>query len=614
MCGICGSYTCGQGDVTLAELRAMNETMLDRGPDGDGFFVDKDFGMAMRRLAIIDIAGGYQPHSSEDGSIQVVLNGEIYNYIELREQLEKRGHVFRSHSDVEVVAHLYEEKGLKAIEDLNGMFGFCLWDARKRRMWLGRDRLGIKPLLWRRHKGGISFASTLTALRSQGGWKPEVDADSLILYMLLAYVPAPRTIYKDVYKLMPGHWLTLDADGSVHIEQYWSAEQPEAEYTEKEFTEKAEALLHDSARLQARSDVPVGCYLSGGIDSSLITAFFSNNYGSNVHTLNMEFEGKDFRESPIAAEVGRFCNTQHHTWEVGTTEGLQLLQQIVPRMDEPLGDSAVIPSFALSSKAREMGLTVMLSGAGGDELFGGYTRQFPTSKEWAADILGAVPASLWSRLLPVLPRLADKGCRAAHWGARLALASSGVKLDAVYNVCADKDIFFRGLELLNEHCAPALEWRRKYGYTKAAMLVDCTQYLPDNILPVQDKTSMAASVEARVPMLDHRLVELAFSAPQACIPDSFSQSKKVLRSIGKKVLPPSVFNRPKAGFNSPIQAWLQNQQFENIMETTAGGIPSSIQSLIRVPAMRDWNSGMTTEQAETVFHLYTLALWNTHCE
>lgn len=557
MCGICGFYFLDGTQAETSTIKDMTSAMIPRGPDGDGSFVDGGFGMGMRRLAIIDLATGWQPLGNEDGTVQVVLNGEIYNYLELREELERNGHTFRTHSDVEVLAHLYEEKGLAAIDDLNGMFAFCLWDARLQRAWIGRDRFGIKPLVWRRDHRGVSFGSTLDALRAQGGWRPELDEDALLLLLGLAYVPAPRTIYRGVYKLLPGHWMTVDRHGEVTVQRYWTPERTVADMSEGELDAGLMELFRHSTLLHARSDVPVGCYLSGGLDSSFVTALFCLLQGNDVHTLNVDFEGKEFSEASLAAEVGQRYHTRHSAYLLRQADSWDIFGEIAAQLDEPLGDSAIIPSYFLSRAARQDGLRVMLSGAGGDEIFGGYARFFPARRESLARLAGLLPRMVWDRMTRIAPEIAAKGYLAHHRGIRLGLGSSSVSLGVLYGLLRDADVFFRLVELLEDATANAFDLRRRHGDVRGAMLFDCHGYLPDNVLAVQDKTSMAASVEARVPLLDHRIAELVFSAPEALVvPRTMADSKKVLRRLAAPFVPESILNRPKTGFNAPVHEWM----------------------------------------------------------
>jgi asparagine synthase (glutamine-hydrolysing) len=333
MCGICGILNYDGAPVSDKLLLEMNDTMMLRGPDDSGHYIEVGLGMAMRRLSIIDLEGGHQPICNEDSTIHVVLNGEIYNYIELRQDLENLGHRFKTKSDTEVLVHLYEEYGTDAVKHLNGMFAFAIWDSPRKRLWVVRDRLGIKPLVYFKSQKGFVFASTLEALACHPDFKKEVDHDSLLLYFMLSYVPTPRTIWTKAKKLPPGHWLLVE-NNQVRIEQYWSLKPHiHTERNQQFFVEGIQAIIKDSIDLHSRSDVPVGTFLSGGIDSSAVTALFCEHSNNAVHTFTMDFDGKGVKEGHYAKLVADHYKTQHHFQILHLDRALEELEELLPLMD-----------------------------------------------------------------------------------------------------------------------------------------------------------------------------------------------------------------------------------------------------------------------------------------
>lgn len=558
MCGICGILNFDRTPVNKNQLLNMNKAMALRGPDDTGHFLEKNFGMAMRRLSIIDIDGGHQPITNEDRTIHVVLNGEIYNYLELRKDLESLGHCFTTRSDTEVLVHLYEEYGTKAVDHLNGMFAFSLWDSTKKRLWLVRDRLGIKPLVYFEHSDGILFASTLDALACHPIFHKEIDMDSLLLYFTLAYVPTPRTIWKNARKLPPGHWLLVE-NNKVRIEKYWHLRPALRSRTSKEeFEEKISEIFRDSIELHSRSDVPVGTFLSGGLDSSAVTALFCQRTNKPVHTFSMDFEGKDFNEGHFAKLVADSYHTAHHPYTLEMDQALLELDNLLPLMDEPMADSAIIPSYCLSKWAREKNIAVILSGAGGDELFGGYHRHYRGKWDLVAGRLSGISLSFWHFMNRMInSKIMHYGSLSWNKGAAFGISTSGVHLGMFDHMLNNSSTFNNAMELTKQKFSnlPAME--NDFGLGYGRMLADIQNYLVDNVLPITDKTSMAASVEARVPLLDHRLVELAFSVPpEINLGKDFIDAKKSLKSVVNMNLPTDILNRPKTGFNAPINSWI----------------------------------------------------------
>ena len=605
MCGICGILNHNGKPVNRSDLTKMNNSMALRGPDDSGFYHKGRFGMAMRRLSIIDLSGGHQPITNEDGTIHLILNGEIYNYIELRHDLEKLGHQFRTNSDVEVLIHLYEEYEFKAIEYLNGMFAFALWDENKQRLWMGRDRLGIKPLLYYSTKDQFSFASTVDALVGQDGFKKEVDEESILLFMALSYVPTPRTIWKNIRKLPPAHWMLVE-NGKTVTECYWKIEKSDLSICHDEFVEETKFILHDSIKLHGRSDVDVGTFLSGGLDSSAVTALFALHSDHVVKTFSMDFEGKAENEGHFAKIISDRYGTRHYAYSLGAEEAVDTLDHLLGIMDEPMADSAIVPSYLLSKRARDSGIKVMLSGAGGDELFGGYHRHYSSKHDTIAGIFKWFPQFIKNIIPSTVPsRLQQYAFLASNSkGLSFGINTSGVNLGVLNKLILGNRKFEQTLDLLNQQFRELPELERMWGFSYSRMMLDLNHYLVDNVLPITDKTSMANSVEARVPLLDHRLVELAFSvSPEQNISETFCNAKRSLKSAVRNNLPESILSISKIGFNGPVNYWIKHLSSKFTTDFLCEYIdPKMVTEISGQP--NNYNN-----TAENIFTLYVLNSW-----
>ncbi len=615
MCGICGIFNIDRTEVSSSVLSMMNNTMKMRGPDNSGQLIDGNFGMAMRRLSIIDLDSGKQPISNEDGTIHIVLNGELYNYIELRSELQQKGHIFKTRSDVEVLLHLYEDHGLEAVHYLNGMFAFCVWDKSKKMVWIGRDRLGIKPLVYYEGLNFFVFGSVLDAITAHPDFKKEIDEQAFLAYMTMAYVPTPMTIFKNIKKLLPGHCLLIE-NGKIQIKEYWKIEYKENEINNINFLEELDSLLKNSIMLRERSDVPVGCMLSGGLDSSGVTALFSKQSQNDVHTYSMDFDGKEVSELKYAQLVADQCKTIHHPYRLSLEQAFIELQELIPLMDEPMADSAIVPSYYISKCARDTGIKVVLTGGGGDELYGGYYRHYKHYKDNLIGRFSFLPRTIWQILFPVIP-----GC-AIHYGSQIldkgiafGLSTSGANLGVLYSTFKDKGRFIQSLGLLKSNFTELTDLEQVAGFSYARMMMDMKHYLPDNILALTDKTSMAASIEARVPLLDHRIVELVFSVnPENNISNKYIDSKKSLKKVFDKILPEEILHRKKAGFNGPVDLWVKNPIVKTRLQNTSNPVINKFFNRSVINKFFD-DSKMLSKASETIFMLYVFDLWyKTHVE
>ncbi|MGE5492148.1 MAG: asparagine synthase (glutamine-hydrolyzing) [Actinomycetota bacterium] len=567
MCGIYGILNLDGRPSDPAVVAAMGRLTRHRGPDDEGWHQDGNCIIGMRRLSIIDLTGGHQPFGSEDGRVWLVCNGEIYNFRELRRELEAAGHAFRSASDCEVVLHAYEEWGDRFVHRLNGMYNFALWDGRRRRLLIGRDRIGVKPLYWRLDGQRFAFATEAKALLDLPGAAPQVDRVSLASYLNLGYVSAPRSMFEGISKLPAASLMSIE-DGFTTIQRYWVApERAEQGVSEQEWVERIRTGIERSVRMQMVSDVPIGAFLSGGIDSSAVVAAMAAVADRPVKTYAIGFGGSAadnfYNELPFARRVAGLFGTEHHEIVV-KPDVVALLPRLLWHLDEPIADTAFITTYLVSEFARR-DVTVILSGVGGDELFGGYRRYL--GNHYArrfAQLPGFVRglAKQAGRLLP-----AD---RHSNWlnVARLAkgfLESAELSFDQRYR--AYLQIMERSLAgRLLVGGAPA-EWdplveafagSRQDDACNHMLAVDMASQLPDDLLLLTDKMSMAVSLECRVPLLDHELLEMA-----ATMPESVKIQGGVLKSAMKKALadrlPPDILHRKKRGFGTPMGAWLKGE-------------------------------------------------------
>ena len=612
MCGICGIYNFDNSLVDSHTLNRMNNSMHLRGPDDYGVYFDDYFGMAMRRLSIIDLEHGHQPISNSDNTIHVVFNGEIYNYIELRSSLKKKGYIFKTESDTEVLIFLYEEYGLDAVNYLTGMFVFSIWDEKEKRLWIARDHLGVKPLVYFINNDAFVFASTVDALSEHPEFKKEVDEESVLLYFMLSYIPAPRTFWKGVCKLLPGHYITIE-DGKLNTKCYWNLEpKKEANMYKFPFPDMVKSAIKRSITLHSRSDVPVGSFLSGGIDSGIVTAMFCKSTSKEVHTFTMDFEGKNHNEGKEASMVASMYNTNHHSYTIDADNALEELESLIAIIDEPMSDSAIIPSYVLSQSAKKKYIKVVLNGAGGDELFGGYYRHYRHLKNIFFGKLKLIPLGF----LVSIGRFFGRNVQhylTLGWSKELefGISTSGVHLGLFEKIIQNSDNFKQAVNLTKEQfsCLPIYE--KKWGYRYSRMLTDINNYLVDNVLAITDKSSMASSVEARVPLLERHLAELAFSIPdKENIGNDFKDAKSILKKVFKKHLPIEILDRKKTGFNAPVHDWVGSKN-SKIGKRVCNPKNILIRKLFDIEAIKEiWNDDKDRVAAcETIFMIYVLDLW-----
>ena len=557
MCGIAGYYL-REGTASQSAVRTMCDQIRHRGPDDAGYRVEGGCAIGMRRLSIIDLSTGHQPMANEDESVWVVFNGEIYNYQELRRDLMGRGHRFATNSDTETLVHLYEEQGADGLQRLRGMFAYAIWDARRRRIFLARDRFGKKPLYYAVLPQGLYFGSELKCLQA-AGVPQEIDSEALRLFFEFTYIPEPLSCLKAVRKLPPGSWLTYDADGTVRQGRYWHFPTPvadtPADFSEAHTCERIREKFDESVRIRMIADVPLGAFLSGGIDSSSVVASMALASREPVRTFSIGFEESAFNELDYAGMVARQYGTDHHEIVV-RPDAVDLVSRLVRHFDEPFGDSSAIPTFIVSEFAVQH-VKVALSGDGGDELFAGYDRfqaldrlrkmdriPFRGFISWAADRLpysayGKNYLHMMSRST-ALERYFESNF--APWYLRQAL------LQKDWMLPADGAFLTRSLgEFLLPGTADLLS---------QALYFETTQNLPGDLLVKVDRMSMANSLEVRCPMLDHEFGELAASIPHAWKIREGQGKYILIRALGER-LPAPLLDRAKMGFGVPLSLWFR---------------------------------------------------------
>lgn len=560
MCGIAGIMSLHGAPVSLEEVRSMCAAMFHRGPDEDGFYLGSGVGLGMRRLRIIDLKTGRQPVRNEDGSIQVVLNGEIYNFKELRDELTRRGHSFYTATDTETIVHLYEEHGPRCVEKLRGMFAFALWDARRRRLLLARDRLGIKPLYYGQIGGRLIFASELKAILQLPEVERRLNWRAVSHLFAFLCTPHSESIVEGVHKLPPGHLLIASPESGVSIERYWDVKfEPDYNKKEEYFVERLRELLEESVRLHLVSDVRLGAFLSGGIDSSCVVAMAARLAPGALKTFSIGFRVGDYNELPDARRVAEKFGTEHREL-ILEPDVLEIIEDLAWYLDEPFGDSSAIPTYMVSKLASEH-VTVVLSGDGGDELFAGYDRYL--GEQWVRNFRFLPPPA--RSTLQWIRRRMPEGMRGRNLLYRISLPALERYLDAstlfrkeeqgrlfraeVSELLADYDpgsVEAQWPTPANGHWLSALQW------------LDLHNYLPLDILTKVDRMSMAHSIEARPPLLDHKLVEFA-----ATIPPELRLRGRTTKYIFKRamrgILPDETIDKPKHGFAIPLGRWFRGQ-------------------------------------------------------
>jgi asparagine synthase (glutamine-hydrolysing) len=616
MCGIVGNVFAAPDRMPdPGVLKRMADRLRHRGPDDDGFVIAGPAGLGMRRLKIIDLEGGHQPMAGETGRTWVVFNGEIYNYRELTAELRARGHRFTTQSDTEVIVHGFEEHGIAALDALEGMFALAVWDEPTRTLVLARDRAGIKPLYYALLPDQLVFASELKAILEHPGIGRTLDLTSLSHYLAHEYVPAPRAILEKVRKLPAGHWLSY-TDGRVKVEPYWDARPAQHRAISlDEAVAELRSTLDVVVRQHLVSDVPLGVFLSGGVDSSTVAALAVRHVGGKLQTFSIGFEDRSFDESVHAERVARALGTEHHADVLSPRACLQLMERLPDLLDEPLGDASLLPTYLLSSFTRKS-VTVALSGDGGDEMFAGY----PTYQAHRlARAYARAPRFVRDRLVrPLVERLPVSPDNLSL-DFKLKRFASGIDADELERHAmwmgsftpAEQGRLFTPGVLAAMPAAPSYDHIRDIAAPAsratplARMLyLDLKTYLGEGVLTKVDRASMACSLEVRVPLLDRRVVELATSLPDDLKLRRFT-TKYVLKRIARSLLPREIVDRPKKGFGIPLARWFRHE-LGGLLDDALGSTAVRRHGLFRPEAVEDLVTEHRLGRADHRKKLYTL--------
>jgi asparagine synthase (glutamine-hydrolysing) len=608
------------GGVDRELLERMCIALEHRGPDSRGLFVDGQVGLGIQRLRVIDLVTGDQPVSNEDGSVVVVLNGEIYNFGELRDRLRRQGHRFATDGDTEVIVHLYEEEGIECVRHLHGMFAFALWDRRRRRLLLARDRIGKKPLFYALSRGGLTFASELGALIEDREIGSEVDPNALDCFLAYGYVPAPMSIFAGVQKLPPAHTLVLEG-GRAEVDRYWRLD-----YSQKlqvgdprELLEPIRDHVRRATRRRLISDVPLGAFLSGGIDSSAVVAAMAEASAGPVKTFSIGFDNGAFNELPHARRIARLFGTDHHEFVI-RPDAISIVPKLVRHYGEPFADSSAIPSFYLAELTRRQ-VTVALNGDGGDESFGGYTRY--VANRWASrldrlpgTLRRGAAASMRQRGGGELASLGNKARRLmtglaleppARYGRYVSWCDDALRAQLYASEFASQVSGSAAADVI------AVPWRQASGadVVDRMLEVDVSTYLPGDLIPKIDIATMAHGLEARSPLLDHELMEFAAAIP-AGLKVRGQEKKWIFREALRGWLPNEILDRPKQGFSVPIGDWFRRELRDLAHEVLLD--PHSLsRGYFRPEALRsmlDRHARGADQETKPIWALFMLELWH----
>ncbi len=617
MCGIVGVANANSRSVDREVLEKMNACIVHRGPDDDGFYVNENVGLAMRRLSIIDVAHGKQPMRNEAKTAWIVFNGEIYNFQELKKDLEKEGDKFYTNCDTEVILHLYDRYGADCVQHLRGMFAFAIWDERKKSLFIARDRIGKKPLLYSHQPNGdLIFGSEFQALLAHPSVSREVNNEAIHHYLSYICVPAPLTAYRQIRKLEPAHWLEWK-DGEIKTERYWLPNfNKKIKISEPEAEEETMRLMREATKMRMISEVPLGAFLSGGVDSSMVVALMAQESATPVKTFSIGFEEEDFSELKYAKRVAEHIGAEHHEFIV-KPDATEILPTLVEHYGEPYADSSAIATYYVARETRKH-VTVALNGDGGDESFAGYERYFAMR---LAEKYNRLPAFLRGNLVEkvfnLVPTSEIKRSRARDVKRFLKAASlpkveryfqwvSAIDRETKQNLYTED--FSRQVSEFDS--AQFLQtWFSKangMSIVDATMSTDQMTYLPNDLLVKVDIASMAVSLEARSPFLDHKVIEFAASLPEA-IKIRGTETKYLLKKVASRVVPPEVLYRKKIGFGVPLTHWFRGALKDYLREVLLSE-KSLKRGLVKPEAVRNFVEQHTTGKQDFTNQLWTLLM------
>lgn len=560
MCGIAGILGMQGQKVDFQELQAMCDVIVHRGPNDEGYFLDDHIGMGMRRLSVIDLETGQQPVSNKNGSVHVVMNGEIYNYKELRHDLKSQGHVFQTEGDTEVIVHLYEEYGAECVHKLRGMFAFSLWDSNLHRLILVRDRLGKKPLYYGEFMGRLFYASEIKSLLQLSSVDRQLNWNAVGHLFSFLTTPPTESILVGIKKLPPGHMLTIDAEQAPVLKCYWDVNfEPDHNRSEHDTIEELRDILQESVRIRMRSDVPIGAFLSGGLDSSAVVALMTRETSIPVKTFSIGFSEKAFDETPHARQVAKALGTDHHEL-ILEPDVIDIIDDLIWYLDEPFGDPSAIPTYMVSKMAAEQ-VTVALSGDGGDEIFAGYDKYLKEQRERRRE---RIPHPL-RKMLGVIGTSMKPGMKGRNFLRHIALNGHERYLDAgnLFGRSDQRDLF-QGAAAEQILAGDLLAYKRdclaahRGHWLSAIQYNDIKNYLPLDIMTKVDRMSMAHSLEARSPLLDHKLVEFAATIPPE-LKLHKGNTKYIFKQTMRGILPDAIIDRRKQGFAVPLGVWFRGE-------------------------------------------------------
>lgn len=621
MCGITGFISAERGipdEGRAAVLAAMCDSIVHRGPDERGTFVSGRAALGMQRLSVIDLKSGQQPIFTEDRSLAIVFNGEIYNFREVRKELEGEGYRFRTSSDTEVVVNAFHAYGLNSLKRLRGMFAFAIWDFRSETLYMARDRVGKKPLYYTRDESGnFVFGSELKCLLDYGAMKRRIDYAALDAYLTFGYVPEEFCIFANVQKLPPGHSLTYK-EGKVSVESYWDFNYApwQGIKSEAEYIEILREKLEDAVRVRLISDVPLGAFLSGGVDSSTVVAMMSKLSNSPVKTFSIGFKEDSFDELKYARVAAKHFGTQHHEFVV-TPDLVDIVDELVWHFDEPFADSSALPTYMVSKMAREY-VTVVLSGDGGDELFGGYTRYVIDQKR---GVFGDVPEVFRSGVIRPLSNALPHGARGKNYLYNISLNSIDRYIDSLsqFNTQRKESLYSKDFRASLNGAFGAGE-RSFKNFAKSVstgsgidnlLYLDSKTYLPGDILTKVDRMSMANSLEARAPLLDHELIELVVAMPPE-MKIKGGETKYILKKAMEGIVPIEILYREKQGFGVPIREWINQQLRSRINDDLSDRktLERGYFDASYIKKLSDEHSKGRRDHSHALWTLWMLELWH----
>ena len=617
MCGIVGFVSKNSSEQDRTILEKMNEAIAHRGPDDDGFYLGEGVALGMRRLSIIDVAGGKQPIHNADKTKWIVFNGEIYNYQQLREDLEKRGHKFYTNSDTEAIVHLYDEYGADCLQHLRGMFAIAIWDTVDKSLFLARDRVGKKPILYsHQDNGDLIFGSEFQALLQHPDISREVDLEAIDSYMSYLCIPAPLTAFKQIRKLEPGHWLRWK-NGAIETKRYWLPDfSHKIKISEDEAIEETTRILRESTKLRMISEVPLGAFLSGGVDSSIVVALMAQESSKPVKTFSIGFEEQDFSELKYAKRVAEHVGAEYNEFVV-RPNALEILPTLVEHYGEPYADSSAIPTYYVSKETRKY-VTVALNGDGGDESFAGYERhvamQIAETYKRIPKVLRKALIESPVNLLPTseLKRSRFRDAKRFLQAANLPKTERYFRWMSTFNRDAKLDLYTKDFaaSVFDHNPSAYLDrWFAKAngsGILDAALLTDQMTYLPNDLLVKVDIASMANSLEARSPFLDHKLIEFAATLPEDLKTRRF-QTKSLLKKVAARLVPKEVVYRRKMGFGVPIGKWFR-EDLKDFVRSVLLSEKSLTRGIVKREMLEKYVNEHTNGERDHSFQLWTLLM------